>query len=183
MVNKNLAKAICSLYVKIRKNFSSDFLYKIFAEKYESKGIWPTVREYSIFNFSNYINTCEYLSDPLCGAVDFSHPESEPEYFFADLSKGRDCDNWSRIWLCYLNYHKDDWEDVTEVVLFSRDNLISCFLTSHFITIAKNIHNGKYYCFNYEYSGRTHDTFEDAVQEVCRLSKTYTPENLVWVKY
>lgn len=183
MINKKFAKFVCKTYLKFRKTFSSKFLYKTFAEKYESKQLWPTVREYNIRRFSDYINSYEYVSDPLNGAVDFSHPEDEPDYFFADLSKGRDCDNWSRIWLCYLKYHEQDWVEITEVVVFNTSTFKNCFATSHFITIAKNKKNNRYYCFNYDYSGKQYVNFEDAVYEVCDKSSTYTKDNLVWIKY
>lgn len=180
--SKKLVNFIASIYLSIRKAFSSRFLYEVFAEKYESNGIWERVREYTIKDFSDYINTYPYKSDPKRGAIDFSHPEDKPDYFFADLSAGRDCDNWSRIWLCYLKYHSSDWENVKEIVVLDTSTFKNCFMTSHFITVARNKFNGKWYCFNYEYSGRKFDTMEEAILDVCRW-KTYTEENLYWEAY
>lgn len=183
MVKKKTAETISSLYLKIRKSFLSKFLYKKFHEKYTDNGEWDKAKNKTAAEFSNIINKYDYKADLFGGLVDFSHPENEPQYFFADLKHNRDCDNWSREWKIYLNLHNDLWEDVTEVVVFSRDTLITCFTTSHFITVAKNKVTGKWQLFNYYYSAKQYDSKKEAILGVCRNSGSYTEENIIYKEY
>lgn len=102
-----------------------------------------------IYDFENYINDFTYRSDKLSGLFDMSFPMDKPEYFFADLDWGRDCDDYARIWAIYLK-GTGEWDAIKEYIVLDINNP---FFSAHVVATARNKADGKYYLFNYKMFG------------------------------
>ena len=103
---------------------------------------WLEARELSMFNFSKEINTYKYKSDALKGAVDSSFSDDEPEYFFSDLDKGRDCDDYARIWRLWGEHH--GYTGYEYIIINPR----APFKTAHVIALLER--NGVWWLMNYK---------------------------------
>jgi len=174
-MKKIFIKITMALYLKFRKKYEKQIFDLLSEKNLKEENLWSIISEYDIEKFSKYINAIEYKADMLEGLLDMSFPKNNPNYFFSNLSYGRDCDDWSRLWVLYLEKH--GWEEISEVCVTTTKHP---FKESHFITVAKK--DGKYHCFNYEYSSIGYVTFEEAVYKVCDWD-IYNKDNLVWTKY
>lgn len=173
-MKKEIVRLVASAYLKIRKIFERR-VFEVLTKEYVEDKNFKEYFKLDIEEFSDKINSYEYKPDLVRGLLDSSFPEDKPEYFFSEVTYGRDCDDWSRVWKIYLELN--DWKEVTEVCVLSKDNP---FKTAHFITVAKK--DEFYYCFNYVYTGKKHCTFEKAVKEVTGWN-IYDEDNLVYIKY
>ena len=60
------------------------------------KEAWNEVRIKKLSDYSEWINTFEYLSDPLFGLMDKT--ETFEHFIDPDIKSGRDCDDWAMMY-------------------------------------------------------------------------------------
>ena len=180
-MNTKLVKTVLVAYSKIRR-FIEPLMFKLFSQKTPyNKHKWDLAKAMDINDFDNYINTFEYKSDKAMGLFDMVFPLDKPEYFFADLKWGRDCDDFARIWAIYLK-RTGDWESIKEQIVLDSNKPFS---SAHVILTAKNKNTDKYWLFNYKMLG-PYDNEEKAVKG-CITDRTtsyvYKEETFLWTTY
>lgn len=172
-MNKKFVEKVLKAYLEIRR-FSSPFIFKKMYKIPIDHYVWDRIKSYSMKEFSKEINLYPYKWESMYGLFDASFPSNCPDYFFQDLKKGRDCDDFARIWRIWAEYNRmTAWEYVfldTE----------SPFKTAHVVCIAKEKEN-KYWLFNYTEYG-PFSTLDDAINE---LKKRYykDKENIIYARY
>jgi hypothetical protein len=171
MKNKKLAKKILKIYLEIRR-FTSPFIFKKMYEVPIINKRWDRIKSYSLYEFSKEINSYSYNYDSLYGLFDASFPSDCPEYFFQSLERGRDCDDFARIWRLWAEYQRMEAKEY--VFLDIREP----FKTAHVVCIAKE-KEGKYWLFDYTPSG-PFETFESVINH---MKTYYVEEYLIYERY
>lgn len=137
-------------------------LFKKFApkdwENLKDLDNWDEVKNLNPSQFDWKINSYKYKSDKLSGLLDNSHPLDKPQYFFKDLPDGRDCDNWSRVW---VQYYLNRGNEVQEWVVTNKKHP---FKDSHFVAVVKE--DDGWRLLNYKRYSSVHPTPEDALRDL-----------------
>ena len=135
---------------------------------------WRDAFDLDSDSFDYTINRLPYKADAWQGFLDYSFPIDHPEYFFKELPYGRDCDDWTRIWCAYCNYHGlvcEEW------IVTTTDHP---FKDSHFVAV---VHEDKGYRLLDYHRYRLWPTVEAAVASLVDHWTTYNPDNLLMVRY
>lgn len=103
-MKKKLVHMLLFIVARIRVIYSP-WLHKKFYRAATDESEWVTHRSLGMYQFSNKINQYDYLWDIGKGLLDSSFPSSNPAYFFAKVDKGRDCDDFARIWRLWGEYN------------------------------------------------------------------------------
>ena len=143
-------------------------------EELEELDNWRNAFSLDSDSFDYVINRLPYKSDAMQGFLDYSFPIDRPDYFFKNLPYGRDCDDWTRIWCAYCNYHNQVCEEW--IVTTQRHP----FKNSHFVAV---VHEDEGYRLLDYHRWNLKPTVEDAVASVCDHWTIFDPENILAVKY
>ena len=158
------------LYVKLIRPYTEKFLND--KEKYQvTDDVWSRVKNLSLNEFSNFINTYEYSSDRLGGLLD--HSFNHPNYFFIEKGYGQDCDNFTRMikyWAIYNNV------EAQEVIVSSKSHIVR---DAHVVAV---LHMDGYYLCDYEVYG-PFATFEDAVYNIPDRWEKYNKDDFIYELY
>lgn len=172
-MNKNFTEKVLKAYLTIRR-FSSPFIFKKMYKIPIENEIWEKAKNYDIVDFSNLVNSYPYKWESMQGLFDASFPSSSPDYFFQALEKGRDCDDFARIWRLWAEYKgMTAWE----YVILDKNKPFS---TAHVVCIAMSKED-KHWLFNYDYAG-PFNSLEETIDELgkqCHIDK----ENIVYARY
>lgn len=127
-----MKKTIWWMYLNLIRSWTSPLLYWVYRyTKYlttEFPNIWDNIKDLNIDDFCKEIkkyDKYDYLSDPLMGLLDYS--PQEKNFFFVKRDSSRDCDDWSRMWKWYFDYHNVKNK---ELLLKGEDG-------AHVVTVAK----------------------------------------------
>ena len=166
-----MKKLLFLLYVKWIRPHTSNVLDKIFSTEITPNAVWYVYREKSLREFEKLVNSYKYKKDPIGSLLDFNF--SDPDMFFDNRSKYRDCDDTSHIYKLWFEYNGYTTQ---EVIVTTHKHVIH---DAHVICIAEK--HGEYWCANYKVYG-AYNSFDEAVHAVCKWKK-YTPDNLIWTTY
>lgn len=173
VLSKDFVEKVGRFYVNKIRPYTSVWLWK----KYYSKGAeenieeWNKIKNLPIVEFGNAINEYEYEWDAGSGLLDSSFCFNNPGYFFADLRKGRDCDDFARIWNCWA---VENGHEAKEYVILDSKKPFS---KAHFITILKVA--GKYWLANYYPYG----PYEKEKYALREMENWYDRDNLIAIEY
>jgi hypothetical protein len=134
---------------------------------------WEEMKKLTMKQFSTEINTDAkygYKWDLLHGLIDSSFDPAEPDYFFQQLKKGRDCDDYARIWRLWGEANGFAGEEI--IVTDAKHP----FSRAHCVAILNNAKG--YWLMNYIPYG-PYSTYEEAT---AALTAWY-PTNMVWAAY
>lgn len=152
---------LLKLFAKLRLLLES-LTWKLFQPKdwknLRDIELWEEARELPPEKFSTVLNQFEYKYDKCCGLFDNTHPVTEPQYFFKDLSSDRDCDNWAREWVAYYKYHG---KPVQEWIVTNKKHP---FTMSHLIAVVKE--DDGWRLLNYWRYPHAHETIEEAIDDI-----------------
>lgn len=136
---------VLKIYIKIRVITSPILYRKHYRVSNMDKSAWEEARELTLYKFSEFINDAKkfgYKWDTGKGALDSSFASEEPEYFFSDLNKGRDCDDYARIWRLWGEHQGYTGY---EYIIVSP---LAPFKTAHVITLLER--DGAWWLMNYK---------------------------------
>lgn len=168
-----ILKIVAMLRLLLEKHFFKHRAPKDW-EELEDLDNWRDVFDLDSDSFDYVINQYKYKPDAMQGFLDYSFPIDRPEYFFKDLPFGRDCDDWTRVWCAYCNYHK---QVVEEWIVTSKKHP---FKNSHFVAV---VHEDEgYRLLDYHRFGLW-PTVESAVASLCSHWTIYDPDSMIAVRY
>lgn len=127
----------------------------------EAKDRWQMFKGLPMLAFDKEINDEErypYKRDSLKGIVDSTFSIKHPDYFFRDLRRGRDCDDWARVWTLWA--HENGHESTELVVVDPRRPM-----KRHAVAVIK-VEN-KYWLANYHAYG-LYTSLEEAMSTMKR---------------
>ena len=156
------------LLIKIRSFFSPIFywLFRWTIYRGELPDIWSTIRDFDYHNFGVSINSYKYKAD--FRLFDFS--PYEPNFFFIDRKRNRDCDDYAKMWYWWAQHNEypvwlivlaDGWKMGHKTTVFKKD--------------------GKFYLADYYVVG-SYDSLEEAMEQF-RITDRYGEDsylNLQW---
>ena len=143
-------------------------------EELDDMESWRGAFDLDADSFDYVINHLPYRSDAFQGFLDYSFPIDRPDYFFKDLPYGRDCDDWTRIWCAYCNYHKKVAE---EWIVTTKHHP---FRNSHFVAV---VHEDEGFRLLDYHRWELKPTVEQAVASLCDHWTTFDPANILAVRY
>ena len=170
-LSKDTTKRILRFYLRIRI-FTSSWLFKKWYKVSIETERWDKVKLLTMDEFSKEVNSYPYKYDSFGGLLDSSFPSNQPDYFFQELEKGRDCDDYARIWRLWAKHHGMKAEEFVFL------DINKPFKTAHVVCIARDIHN-KFWLFNYEYYG-PFSSFDDVIE---KMGESYTKGDFVYARY
>ena len=170
-MNKKIVKTLLKVYSTLR-TFSSPWIFKHYYQVPIEKEVWGLVKNLPLFEFSKRVNNIEYKWDIGRGFFDCSFSASQPNYFFQDLEKGRDCDDYARIWRLWTI--ENGMKAYEYIILDSKKP----FNTSHFITFGETS-EGKFWLFNYTPYG----PFESLDLAKEKMNFWYDKETVLFQEY
>lgn len=156
-----MIKSILKIVLKLRYAFEKQIFKALAPNRWEELpdlDKWESVRELNPSAFDWKINSYKYKSDKFSGLLDNSHPLSKPQFFFKDLPFGRDCDNWSRVWVQYYLYHRFNCQE------WLVTNKKHPFTKSHFVSVVEE--NNGFRLLNYKRYPLVHETVEEALDDL-----------------
>ena len=121
------------IYINLIRRWKSPLLYWVLRlAKYRGDlpDKWDSIKDLSIDEFHKEIAVnakYDYLSDLLGGVLDFS--PHQKNFFFLDRTTSRDCDNWSRMWKWYFEYHNIEHKEIAMMDIKKK--------SAHAVTVAK----------------------------------------------
>ena len=127
------------------------------------KETWNEVRVKKLSDYSEWINTFEYLSDPLFGLMDKT--ETFEHFIDPDIKSGRDCDDWAMMYDLWGIFNKR--YSYTVIVTTEKHP----FKNAHVVTVLYNPTTKKYTLCNYTPT-KIANSLEEAIDGV-RLWNTY----------
>ena len=148
------------------------FFFKIFVwfrDKFNptklptNKEEWNKVRKLSFQEFSDWVNSFTYLSDPLSGF--FDKTETFEHFIDPNIKSGRDCDDFAEMFKLWGIFNKR--KAYTVVITIKAHP----FKKSHIVTVLYDDSTKKYTLCNYTHAIEA-DTLEEAIDKI-RQWKTY----------
>lgn len=171
-MKKETVLSLLKIYANLRTKIGP-WLYKRFHKVTIKTTYWDKFKNLDMADFSDILENYEYQWDQYHGLLDNSFDPSEPDYFFQDLKRGRDCDDFARIWRLWCQENNLEAEEY--IVTDSRKPLSK----AHVITIGTDKF-GKTWLFNYSYFG-PFASKEEALWFM--TDRWYEKEFFLFVKY
>ena len=153
-----MPKIFLWLWINLIRRWKSPLLYWVFRlTKYrgELPQVWDEIKDLAIDEFHKQIALnaqYHYLSDLLGGVLDFS--PRQKNFFFLDRTTSRDCDNWSRMWKWYFEYHNIEHKEIAMMDIKKK--------SAHAVTVAK--FDDGWELFDYRPTGEREKTINDALK-------------------
>lgn len=171
-MKKNFVLALLHLVAWIRQ-YLSPWLYKKHYKVTGGQAAWQYARQLTMAEFDKEVNDDAkygYKWDTFRGLLDSSFCSGEPQYFFAPLARGRDCDDYARIWRLWgeTNGYTGYEYIVTEPA--------SPFKRAHMVALLEK--GGKWWLMNYHPYGAVNSR-EEALQ---LMTKWYS-KDFIAVRY
>lgn len=167
---------IFSFWLHHIRSFKSPYLYWFFRETLYRGDLpekWIHVRDLNKYDFAAVLQNYPFRMDLAGGLFDFS-PQEE-DFFFLSRERNRDCDNWSRMWFYWAQYHN---YPVWEIAIINGWDITS----AHMITVFQD-RDGYNLC-NYTIVDQ-YSSLEEAVEvfQEKRLTASGPYPHLRWVIY
>jgi hypothetical protein len=160
MLTVETKENLFSSIVNLRPFYGPKLFNLLYRRKeYTQLDTWNTVKHYSMKDFDKVLNGYEYKYDLLHGLLDSSFDPRNPEYFFEDLKKGRDCDDFARIWRMWAE--ENDFLHVDEVIV---TDIRKFSKRAHVVSIGQD-NKGQYWLFDYHYFG-PYSNFTNAIEKM-----------------
>lgn len=122
-----------------------------------NKEKWNELRTLKLSDYSNYLNTFPYKSDPLKGLID--HTGTFENFIDPNIKSGRDCDDWAMMYDLWGIFNKR----ISYTVIVTTKNKV--FSNSHVVTVLYNPTSKKYTLCNYTPTTIA-NSLEDAIDGV-----------------
>lgn len=138
----------------------------------EENPVWKKVRELSMSDFSKWVNSFEYKSDPLMGLLD--HTQTFEHFADPDSKDSRDCDDFARMWFLwgvYNGYYATEY-------IVGDDSIPPKF---HVVTVLQQ-YSGLYTLCDYQYYG-PFQTLDECKECLCRNWSHYKMDSLIFQEY
>ena len=163
------------LYVRFIRPYSSRALYKLYEKIQPTTSIlWDVYKKLPMREFSDKINSYEYIPDIGDGALDYSFDVDNPNYFFSDLLYGRDCGAWARLWKAWA---LENGYIPQEVVITTKEHIIR---DAHVVCVLEK--DDEYWMCDYIPYG-PYKSMEQAIEDLPNHWTKYTAENMIWENY
>lgn len=165
-------KTLLKIYAFIR-TFTSPIIWRLTNKRVEDgyEEFEKFISTVDMEEASDILNSKEYISDKLKGALDCSVPRKWAHTFFSDKAKTRDCDDFARMWSLWGSYYG---YDVKEWFVIERR-----FKKAHMITTLSK--DGEYWLMNYRPYG-PHKSLEDALNVMAHWYKDPVVEEYKWMR-
>lgn len=161
------------LYVRFIRKHTEKKLNELFEKIQPTKStMWAVFKNLPMQEFSDKINSYEYKPDLGEGLVDYAR--DNPNAFFDNLTFGRDCDDWARLW---KHWGIHNGYTVQEVIISTKQHVVK---DAHVVCVLEK--DNSYWMCDYKPYG-AYASLEQAVEGIPDHWKKYTHENMVYELY